>query len=107
VRAPELGLVDPHPLIAGMYVSLGESAQSRFYEPSDWAYAQFVLHFADQLVKSSRPSGQMLATVQSMLTDLLFSEGARRRVRLEVERSVSDAQVIDVAGMLRERLAAR
>jgi hypothetical protein len=43
----------------------------------------------------------------AQLSDLLVTEGARRRVRLEVERSASDAQLIDVTGMLRERLAAR
>jgi hypothetical protein len=63
------------------------------------------LHFADVLLKSSRPSGQLLSTVQTMLTDLLLTEGARRRVRLEVERNQSEAAVLDVADMFRARLA--
>jgi hypothetical protein len=98
-------LSDVHPLVNELFLSLKDSAQSRFYEPSDWAYAKFTLHFADVLLKSSRPSGQLLSTVQTMLTDLLLTEGARRRVRLEVERNQSEAAVLDVADMFRARLA--
>lgn len=105
VPQPDLGLTDPHPLITDLYESLKESAQSRFYEPSDYQYARFCLHFADLLLKSNRPSAQLLASVNQMLTDLLVSEGSRRRVRLEVERSDSGGDVIDVAGLFRQRLA--
>ena len=105
VKAPELGLVDPHPLVVDLYRSLSDSAQARFYEPSDYEYARFCLHFADVLLKSQRPSAQLLASVNQMLTDLLVSEGARRRVRLEVERSDTGGEVIDVAGLFRQRLA--
>lgn len=105
VRQPALGLDDPHPIVNDLYLSLKDSAQSRFYEPSDWEYARFCLYFADQLLKSRRPSAQLLASVQTMLTDLLVSEGSRRRVRLEVERSQSGGDVLDVADMFRQRLA--
>lgn len=106
VDVPPLGLDDPHPIISDLYLSLADSAQSRFYEPSDWQFARFTLHFADVLLKSHRPSGQLLSTVQSMLTDLLVSEGARRRVRLEVERSqTSGAAVLEVAELFRQRLS--
>ena len=105
VPQPALDHADPHPLIVDLYESLKESAQSRFYEPSDYQYARFCLHFADTLLKSNRPSAQLLASVNQMLTDLLVSEGSRRRVRLEVERSDSGGDVIDVAGLFRQRLA--
>jgi hypothetical protein len=105
VRMPFLGLDNPHPLIVDLYLSLADSAQSRFYEPSDWQYARFALHFADVLLKQQRPSSQLLASVQTMLTDLLVSEGSRRRVRLEVERSQSGGEVLDVADLFRQRLA--
>ena len=108
VLVPDLGMLDPHPLVVETYLSLQESAQSRFYESSDWAFAKITLHFTDYLLKSHRPSGQMLSTVHSMLGDLLVSEASRRRVRLEVERSQgSDATVLDIADMFRERLARR
>jgi len=103
VEVPELGLDDPHPMIVDFYESLKDSAQSKFYEPSDWQMARFALHFADILVKSARPSSQLLAAVNSMLTDLLVSEGSRRRVRMEIERNQAHGQLIDVAEMFRQQ----
>lgn len=105
VDVPDLGFDDPSPMIVEFYQSLTESAQSKYYEPSDWQYARFALHFADQLVKSGRPSAQLLTAVNQMLTDLLVSEGARRRVRLEVERSSSEGAVLDVAELFRQQMA--
>lgn len=105
VDVPELGFIDPHPLVIDLYRSMSESAQAKYFEPSDWQYAKFTLHFADQLLKSPRPSSQLLAAVNSMLTDLLVSEGSRRRVRLEIERSESGGDVLDVADLFRQRLS--
>ncbi|MGW1740020.1 phage terminase small subunit [Nocardia sp. NPDC001965] len=105
VEVPDLGFKNPHPLVKDLYDSLSQSAQSQFYEPSDWQYARTALFFLDKLLRSARPNGQMLATVNSMFTDLLLSEGARRRVRLEVERNQAAGDVIDVAEMFARRLA--
>lgn len=106
VPVPPLGFDDPHPIIQDLYRSLTESAQKRYFEPSDWQYARFALHFADQLLKSPKVNGQILATVNQMLNSLLVSEGDRRRVRLEIERQQSegDAQVVSIAAAYRERL---
>lgn len=105
VPVPQLGFEDPHPIVEALYRSLADSAQSDYYQASDWEYARFTLHFADQLLKSSRPSSQMLASVNTMLSSLLVSEGDRRRVRIEVERnqSGSGAEVVDVADLFRQR----
>ncbi|MGW6624220.1 phage terminase small subunit [Nocardia sp. NPDC055002] len=104
VDIPELGMDDPHPLVVDIYDSLIESAQSRYYEASDWTYAKFALHFADGLLKSSRPSAQLLVSVNQMFTDLLVSEGSRRRVKLEIERNQSTAKVLDFTDRLLEKL---
>lgn len=104
VQVPELDFVDPHPLVSDLYRSMRESAQSKYFEPSDWQYARLCLHFADQLIKSSRPSAQLLVTVNQMLSSLLVSEGDRRRVRLEIERSDAVGEVFDVADLFRQRL---
>lgn len=104
MEQPQLGFDDPHPMILDFWESLADSAQAKFYEPSDWQFARFNLHFADQLVKSSKPSAQMLMAVQSALTDLLVSEGARRRVRMEIERGAAAAEVIDIAAELQKRM---
>ena len=105
VVVPPLGFEDPHPLTEDLYRSLGESAQARYYEPSDYQVARSILHFLDLEFKKSRPSAQMVATVFGQLTDLLVSEGARRRVRLEVERAQSGGDVLDVAQLFKDRLA--
>nr|WP_253730389.1 hypothetical protein [Lentzea flava] len=105
VVVPELGIDNPHPLVTDFYRSLRESAQARYYEPSDWAYARFVLHHANTLVSSGRPSAQMFAAVTSALSDLLVAEGHRRRVRLEIEREHAAGQVVDVASIFKDRFA--
>jgi hypothetical protein len=108
VEVPPLDIKDPHPLITEFYDSLAESAQSKYYEPSDWVYAKFTLHFANKLVKAAKPSAQMLMAINSMLTELLVSEGARRRLRLEIERNPSSsAKVVDVAAMFAARAAGK
>ncbi|GAB4588721.1 phage terminase small subunit [Nocardia sp. IFM 10818] len=103
-KIPELGLGDPHPLVADLYASLRHSAQSDYYEPSDWQQARLVCLLLDDLLKSGRMNGQVLSVVHSMMGELLMSEGARRRVRLEVERAGQAAEVVDVAEMFRQRM---
>ena len=110
VKIPLLGIKDAHPIVRDLYRSLGDSAQSRYFEPSDWQYARTALHFLDGLIKdqSGKPSPMMLSTINQMLSSLLVAEGDRRRVRLEVERNrnLGGAQVYDlsVAQMFREQL---
>lgn len=108
VKVPSLGMPDAHPIVKALYRSLADSAQSDFYQPSDWEFARYTLHFADQLLKSSRPSAQMLASVNQMLASLLLSEGDRRRVRIEVERNQSGTggEVVDVAELFRQKMLA-
>jgi hypothetical protein len=104
VEIPELGMDDPHPLIVDFYESLKDSGQSKFYEPSDWQFARVTLHFLNEQIKY-KTSGHMMAVISSMLTNLLVTEGDRRRVRLEVEREQAKATVIDVADRFREMLS--
>ena len=80
-----------HPIAARWYASLRESGQSQFYEPSDWAMAVLLAEAMSRNLKSGRFSAQLLQTVLSGMTDLLTSEGARRRARIELERE-TDAQ---------------
>lgn len=105
VRKPDLGLgSEPHPIITDFWDSVGESAQSRYYEASDWQYLRTCLHFLNQLLKSNKPSAQMLTVVNQMLTDLLVSEGSRRRVRMEIERNVTsqDAEVKNLSDYFKQ-----
>lgn len=107
IPIPELGMADPHPLVKDLYQSLIDSAQSNFYEASDWSYARLALHFVDRLLKATKPSSEMLATVNSMLTGLLMTEGDRRRVRMEIERKPTadpSSEGATVADMFAARL---
>lgn len=105
VEIPDLMVENPHPIVVAWYESLKDSAQNRYYEPSDWATANIVAHFLNGELKAYKPNGQMVATLHSYMTDLLTSEGARRRVRLEIERNVAEAKVLDLAAVLKDRLA--
>lgn len=66
--------------------ALTESAQAKYFEPSDWQAARFVAHEMDRYIRSARPSSQMFAALMSAMSDLLVTEGTRRRVRIEIER---------------------
>lgn len=106
VEPPALNFDNPHPMIVDFYNSLKESAQSRYYEPSDWQYARFICHYMDgQMKAGGKLSAQMLASISSALNDLLISEGARRRVRLEIERENAVSGAPDLADLFRQRQA--
>lgn len=92
VPAPALAVEQPpvdetwHEIARDWYVSLAESGQARFYEPSDWQTARYVAEAMTRNLNSSRFSAQMFAAVMSAMTELLTTEGARRRARLEIDR---------------------
>lgn len=76
-----------HPIAADWYLSLRESGQSAFYEPSDWAMARYAAHVMSQVLLSDRgPNGQLVAALNSVMSSLLTTEGDRRRARMELER---------------------
>jgi hypothetical protein len=104
VDVPDLDISDPHPLVIDLYESLKDSAQAKFYEPSDWQFARLSMHFVNKLVNRPNPSAQMLASVNQMLTALLMTEGDRRRVRMEVERNPGGGEVLNVADLFRQKL---
>lgn len=89
VEAPD---VDPdwHPIAKDWYVSLGKSGQSRYFEPSDWSAARYVAEVMTRNLGGFKFSAQLFAAVWSAMADLLTTEGARRRVRMEVDRKPSE-----------------
>ena len=104
VEVPPLMVEDPHPITEYWYGALRDSVQSRFYQPSDWATANLLAFKIDRELRS-RGSAQMMAVIQSMNNDLLATEGARRRVKIEVERDQSAGDVLEVADLFRRRLS--
>lgn len=89
--------VDPnwHPIAIDWYESLAKSGQSKRYEPSDWAAARLIAHDMTRHLNTARFSSQALAAVWSAMTDLLTTEGARRRVRMEIERRPEQPDAAD------------
>lgn len=79
---------DWHALATEWYESLARSGQARYYEPSDWSTARLWAELLSRQLFSGRGvSAQMMATWHSATTDLLTTEGARRRARMEIERA--------------------
>lgn len=76
-----------HPIAVAWFLSLGESGQAQFYEASDWQTARYVAEaMSRNLAANGRFSGQLFQAVMSAMTELLTTEGARRRARIELER---------------------
>jgi len=89
VDLPELPDADPlwHPIAADWYLSLRESGQAAFYQPSDWAVARYAADLMSKVLMSERgPNGQLVAALNSVMSSLLTTEGDRRRARMELER---------------------
>ncbi|OKH91493.1 hypothetical protein AB852_28465 [Streptomyces uncialis] len=92
---PVLPDPDPlwHPIAADWYLSLRESGQAAFYEPSDWAMARYAAELMSRGLCSDRPpNGQYVAALNSVMASLLATEGDRRRARIELERKPTARQ---------------
>ena len=75
-----------HPLARSWYRSLATSGQSKFYEPSDWQEARVLATVLSKALTSGKPVAQLIAIWQTGAAQLLTTEGARRRMRMEIER---------------------
>jgi hypothetical protein len=76
-----------HPIAKGWYRSLKQSGEAQFYEPSDWQAARFCAHIMTDHLNSGQLRAGMIDTIWSMMGDLLTTEAARRRARIELERA--------------------
>ena len=95
VDLPELPDADPlwHPIASDWYLSLRESGQAAFYQPSDWAVARYAADLMSKVLTSERgPNGQLVAALNSVMSSLLTTEGDRRRARMELERKPAGKQ---------------
>lgn len=77
---------DWHHIARAWYTSLRMSGQSRFYEPSDWATAWVAATALDAYVNYPYNAG-ILREFNQMAASLITTEGARRRVRVELNRT--------------------
>lgn len=105
VRGPEL--VGEHSELAGRFwLALRSSGQAQFFEPSDWFAAELAVRAIDLFVES--PTAALLTAIQSMMANLLVTEGDRRRLRVELERVGDDPPDAAVVALqdFRSRVAA-
>lgn len=75
-----------HPLAIDWYTALANSGQAVYYEASDWAQARIWAEIISRQLSSKKPNAQMVTAWASGATELMTTEGARRRMRLELER---------------------
>ena len=79
----ELGIEDPHPLVADMWTMVQDFGRVRFYSEADWARLRLELWNANAILTSGQPiSGNAWATVQHGL-----NERCCRRRKSAVPRS--------------------
>lgn len=97
---------DWHEIALRWYRSLECSGQSQFYEPSDVAAAVYVAEAMSRSL-NGKLSSVMFAAVMSAMTELLTTEAARRRARIELERTAATEEPPAVASMAKYRKAAR
>ena len=107
VRSPADGAW--HPIAIEWYESLARSGQAQYYESSDWAVARYVAEAMSRSLAGQKMSGQMFAAVMSAMNELLTTEGARRRARMEIERDTGPVEDPKVTAIneYRKRLEAK
>jgi len=96
---PDLPEPDPdwHPIATDWYLSLRESGQAAFYQPSDWAMARYAAELMSRGLSSDRPpNGQYVSALDSVMARLLTTEGDRRRARIELERKPAGPKLASV-----------
>lgn len=95
-----------HEVATEWYLSLQRSGQSQFYEASDWAVAHYVARMMSaSLEYELRPSAHMFAAVMQATGDLMSTEGARRRLRLELTRDRDEKPSAGVTALAEYRKA--
>jgi len=73
------------------------SGQARFYEATDWAMLYWYMDLITELMNSPKRTAGKIQVIQAGLSDLLFTEGDRRRAGLELSRPSS--QELQSAGV--------
>jgi hypothetical protein len=91
VEPPELGF-EAHELVTSLYHSLTQSGQAKFYEPSDWQYARIIMSQLNDYLNQEKKSPTMFGEIMSALTSLMLTEGDRRRLKMEIDRSDNSEQ---------------
>src|SRR5690554_6789972 len=73
VRVPALPKDGVHPIARRWYNSLRQSGQSEYFEPSDWAAAQYVAHAMSKNLEG-KFSSMLFSAVWTAMDSLLTTE---------------------------------
>lgn len=83
-----------HPIARMMYAAAQNSGMLDFYQQTDWAMIYSLMDDLSDMkyrrIKYGRVNGQELAVIYSSLSALGFTEGDRRRMRIELESPHED-----------------
>lgn len=96
---------DMHDVAVAWYEALQKSGQSQWFEPTDWAAAVYVCHAITKNLEGGRFSAQLFGAVWGAMNDMLTTEQARRRARIEVERKMKETAKPSNVVDWKERLA--
>ena len=89
--AEDVVVPEPDPdwasFVTRWYESLAESGQAIWYQPSDWAQAWILAEVLDRAMINGKPSAMLIQSFLSGASELMTTEGSRRRLRIELARS--------------------
>jgi|SRR5690606_1295746 len=94
-----------HPLVTEWYLSLQKPSIACFLQQSDVAQARIVAQMlSDQMDRKAGVSAAAMPPLFAAMNDLLTTEGARRRLRIEIERRDAQeaAPVLDIVDRRRK-----
>lgn len=111
VEIPDHLGFDAYPLVIEFFESVKSSGQAQFYEPSDWTALKFVCFQMNEHIKYMMKTGKVnsnsFSALWSAMNDLLVTEGSRRRVKMEIDRNQSEAEVFDFQSAYAEMLGVK
>jgi hypothetical protein len=101
VHNRELGIDDPHPLVASMWTTVQLSCEAQFFSEADWARFRLEMWHANTLLTSGKPiSSTSWARVQVGLSDMLVSPMAKRKLAVEMQPAGPDSDEIVAVSMM-------
>ena len=84
-----------HPISRMMWAAAKNSGMLDFYQQTDWAMLYSLMDDLSEMkhrrMKYGKVNAQEMAAIYSSLSNLGFTEGDRRRMRIELERPEEDA----------------
>lgn len=82
-----------------LYATTRTSGQADFYQSSDWSFFWIQCDLLDRVMKSDRPSAQMVSAIMSSLASFGLTEGDRRRMRIELEAPQEETEDASVTAI--------